>query len=50
MHRLAAVLLIAASAGSHGLDPARREGLVAVCVSCHGAAGITGSGTSTGGT
>ena len=43
MFRFAAVLLIAASAGSHGQDTARREGLVAVCVSCHGAAGITGS-------
>jgi cytochrome subunit of sulfide dehydrogenase len=44
MLRLALALLIVAGAGaSHALDTARRDGLIAVCVSCHGAAGITGS-------
>jgi cytochrome c553 len=44
MLRLAIALLILAGAGtSHALDTARRDGLIAVCVSCHGAAGIAGS-------
>jgi len=40
MLRFAAALLIVACAGSHAQDAARRDGLVGVCVSCHGAAGI----------
>jgi len=40
MLRLAAALLIIACAGSHAQDAVRRDGLVAVCVACHGAAGI----------
>lgn len=43
MLRFAAVLLILASAGSQAQDTARRDGLIGVCVSCHGAAGIAGS-------
>jgi cytochrome c553 len=43
MLRVIAALLMAACAVSHAQEAARREGLVAVCVSCHGAAGITGS-------
>lgn len=43
MLRVTAVLLMLACAGSHADDTERREGLVAVCVPCHGAAGIAGS-------
>lgn len=40
MHRLAAVLLLIACTAGRAEDSARRDGLVAVCVGCHGAAGI----------
>lgn len=40
MLRLAAALLIFACAASQAEDTARRDGLVAVCVACHGAGGI----------
>ena len=40
MLRLAAVLLLIACTASRADDSARRDGLVAVCVGCHGAAGI----------
>ena len=43
MLRFAAALLILACAGSHAADAARQDGLVGVCISCHGAAGIAGS-------
>jgi cytochrome c553 len=43
MLRVIAALLMAACAVSHAQEAARREGLVAVCVPCHGAAGIAGS-------
>jgi cytochrome c553 len=43
MLRFAAVLLLVACSGSHAQDAARQDGLVAVCVSCHGVAGIAGS-------
>lgn len=43
MLRFAAALLIVACTGSHAEDAARRDGLVGVCVACHGAAGIAGS-------
>lgn len=41
MLRLAAALLILACSGSHAGNTARLDGLVGVCISCHGAAGIT---------
>ncbi len=43
MLRFAAALLIVACAGSHAQDTARREGLVGVCIACHGATGIASS-------
>lgn len=43
MPRFAAALLVVACVGSHAQDNARREGLVGVCVACHGAAGIASS-------
>lgn len=43
MFRLAAALLLFACAASQAQDTARRDGLVAVCVGCHGAAGVASS-------
>ena len=43
MLRFAAALLLVACAGSYAQDAARQDGLVGVCVSCHGAAGIAGA-------
>ncbi len=40
MLRFAAALLIIACTASRAEDTARRDGLVTVCVGCHGAAGI----------
>ncbi len=43
MPRLVAALLIVACAGSQAEDTVRRDGLVGVCVACHGAGGIASS-------
>lgn len=43
MLRVAAALLIVASAGSHAQETVPREGLVGVCVSCHVTAGTAGA-------